>query len=400
MLDHTAYPAVVAEIVGHCSVPALVAFRATSRRYQDMVDSFLFDHATIFWQLKDGEADILEPVLFTAPESRWGSARLPWAPQLVKTLDLGWDTTVYEKPAERVPLSLEPGRVLPESSRLVPEFKYAIGAQTVAAQRNHFPPALADKFTNVGLVRRYARAASTVGTSMPTAAGAKTTIVDFVCLSDWWDAAEQNLAAPPDFPYEYLFQTKLALPRQVDRHVLHIGWHEYRSQSHILRDMGIEDRKVDVRELVVVLRPGHDRVQERQVEELEGLTFISYYLLRYMMVAGKVTIVGADSLHPDQVVDDEWDGVGEEGRRWANLGDGAVRRFNKFFAIKFLGSILPGSELVKLREKLTHLTMDEWLGELAREGRALEGEWPGECAATYDDYQAVSAGQQDDEAND
>ncbi|WOO77928.1 uncharacterized protein LOC62_01G001482 [Vanrija pseudolonga] len=396
MLDHTVHPTVVTEIIGHCSVPALAAFRATSRHFRDAIDGFLFEHATILWQLKDGEDDVLEPVLFTTPESRWGSTRLPWAPQRVKTLDLGWDTTT-DKPAERVPLSTEPGRVLPESSRLVPEFKYAIGPQMVAAvRRNHFPPALADKFTNVSLVRRFARASSAEGTSMPTAAAAaKTTIVDFVCLSDWWDAAQQNLES--DLDYDYLFQASLALPRQVDRHVLHIGWHEYRNQSDILHDLGIEHKKVDVRELVVVLRPSHDRGPERQVEELEGLTFISYSLLRYMIAAGKVTIVGADSLHPDQVVDDEWDGVfgntpegPEEGRRWADLGDGAVRRFNKYLAIKILGSMLPGSDLAQLRGKLTHLTMDEWLGELAHEGRALEGEWPGgECAATYDDYQRM-----------
>ncbi|KAL1412283.1 hypothetical protein Q8F55_000027 [Vanrija albida] len=94
MIDHTAYPSIVDDVLAYTGVPALLAFRATSRAYKAQIDRQLWSHAVLVTRATRSGASRLALLSAALPDEP-----IPYLPHLVHTLDIA--TSVEPTPAQK-----------------------------------------------------------------------------------------------------------------------------------------------------------------------------------------------------------------------------------------------------------------------------------------------------------
>ncbi|WOO81744.1 uncharacterized protein LOC62_04G005265 [Vanrija pseudolonga] len=91
IIDHTAYPSILDDVLAHSSVSALLSFRATASAYKSRVDTQLFTHAVLVTR---ATATGVQLALRSA-----SGAELPYLPHLVHILDIA--TTLEPTSAQK-----------------------------------------------------------------------------------------------------------------------------------------------------------------------------------------------------------------------------------------------------------------------------------------------------------
>lgn len=326
MLDHTAYPYLIDDIVSFAPAPSLLALRGTSKAFQDRVDALVLQHAVLEFRA-DGNGPSMphgggtaclvplgprvEPVRASA--SRPQLKPVLWMPEAVVALDL-WT--------------------------IVSTDKYPVGWDAPS-------PA---SFTALHTIRRAGRALG-----RDTRLRARTVV---------------------DYASHPVPKGCLDIPPSCESYVLHLNWREGTGLDlftgpHIEARKGVKVDRYKLKKATIVLWPhGEAGVPQTltmngnvNLLAIAGIVDNASMLRRYLRRGATLTLVGLEKVY-------RWH-VDPEERSTARGPD----TFEVFKANLRMG-FPTQAEFDAVVANIRSITLDEWYAELGEVRRKVEGQWP------------------------
>ncbi|WOO81777.1 uncharacterized protein LOC62_04G005298 [Vanrija pseudolonga] len=316
MLDHTAYPSIIAAILSYADIPTRLAFSCTSRAYRTQITAELLHHVAL--RADDGRLS------FRAADS----TQLPYLPALVHVLDLDGDS-------------------------YAPAVPPAPGITTL-------PRPLRDALTSLRLVRR--RGTATQDVNDPYKFEFVPTVVDFLDL---------------DYGVQITAVGDYDLGLSTQRHVLHLRWDDDMpidaDDGRLIHDTEFLFHQKAEFDYVLVVQGYASAGRARLASALEVLRIVLSGLAESALepdASMRITIVGletTDMVLPHPVAVPEGLDVPEPLRQAAAFLENAVGSIHDYEYEE------PSSAL--FRRMVRFATLEEWRGGLEEEERAVVGQW-------------------------